>query len=345
MINKKYIIAVAATLAAILCFISVSMALLPRGEQPCHEAQEQENEETVEVGAASKPFRLLVAGRDRASGLFDVMMLVSFDRQERKACVLQIPRDTYFEYTDAAYKKINGAPTSLGGMRNFCSFLGESLGVKIDSYVSLDLDAFAKAVDAVGGVEIDLPSDISYTDSEQGLDISLSAGRQLLNGREAEQFVRFRSGYLRGDLGRLDAQKIFMAALFRKIKSSLSFLETVKLTMSILPYVSTDLSVTQLGGLISDARSLNVEDVSFVTAPGNDVVSRASGAWYYSLSAEGMKELLRSCFDSERRFDEKGLFLKENDSSFSKIYKGYTAPDIRYISDIAEGGIHIEQIN
>ena len=64
---------------------------------------------------------LLLMGKDRSSGLFDVMMLLSVNESDGSACVLQIPRDTYAAYTDGSYRKLNGAPRALG-MKGFCDF-------------------------------------------------------------------------------------------------------------------------------------------------------------------------------------------------------------------------------
>ncbi|MBO5305810.1 MAG: LCP family protein [Clostridia bacterium] len=167
-----------------------------------------------ETGTAAKGgvCNLLFLGRDDAAGLCDVLMLVSFDLDFGRLHIVQIPRDTYFSYTADHYKKINAAPRVLGGADKLADELAAALGVGIDGYVEFDLDFVQAAVDAVGGVEIDVPCDMDYDDPAQNLSIHLKKGTQRLTGKEAVGFVRFRSGYARADLGRMDAQKLFLAS-------------------------------------------------------------------------------------------------------------------------------------
>ena len=318
--KKRNIILLSITAVALIfsmCVGATAVSLVIRNESVDDTG---EDFDVMSEQTAGDYFRLLVAGKDRTSGLYDVIMLISLNRANDSVCVLQIPRDTYLEYTEKSYKKINGAPSALGGMKQFASFLSDALGVEIDSYVSFGLDAFSDAVDAVGGVEIELGEELDYSDPAQDLNIHLPKGKQTLDGKTAEHFVRYRAGYLRGDLDRLDAQKIFMSALFKKVMS-LSLYETTSLITALLPSVNTDLGIFEIMGVMKDARRVSVEGLSFVTAPGEDIVSERSGAWYYVLSAPSTRQLLEEYFGGENEFDSKGLFRKENDQGFSEIYQ------------------------
>ena len=336
--NKKRNIIMLSLTAIALMFsmlVGASTVSLVKKENGIDDAYKSKDFEVMSEQTADDHFRLLVAGRDRASGLYDVIMLISLNRASETVCVLQIPRDTYLEYTEKSYKKINGAPSTLGGMKQFASFLSDALGVEIDSYVSFGLDAFADAVDAIGGVEIELHEELNYSDPAQDLNIRLPKGKQTLDGRTAEHFVRYRAGYLRGDLDRLDAQKIFMAALFKKVMS-LSLYEMTSLIGTLLPSVNTDLGIFEIMGVMKDAKRVSVEDLSFVTAPGEDIVSKRSGAWYYVLSAPSTNQLLEERFGRENEFDPKGLFLKENDDGFSEIYQRNVDFQISNADDIGK---------
>ena len=185
--SKKYLtvalISLAVLLLAVICILVSTFAF-------------KEEEQYAPAGLNGADERedktcILVLGKDKASGLFDVMMLVSFDESDKAACVMQIPRDTYAEYTEKSYKKINAAPKMLGE-EGFCKFLSESLNVQIKGYISFDLEAFSKAVDLIGGVEMTLPRALDYNDPEQGLYIHLSKGRQVLDGEKAQMLIRFR---------------------------------------------------------------------------------------------------------------------------------------------------------
>ena len=107
-------------------------------------------ESAAQTSVTDKVLRILVLGCDRASGLCDTMFIVSVRKSDGRACILQIPRDTYANYTQKSYKKLNGALFSMGA-KGVKDFLAESFGVPIDFFAVLDLDAFTEAVDAVGG--------------------------------------------------------------------------------------------------------------------------------------------------------------------------------------------------
>ncbi len=269
-------------------------------------------------------FRVLVAGSDRTSGLSDVLMLVSVNRDTKEAWILQLPRDTYAGFTEESYRKLNGAVSALGGMAKLKDFLSRALGISIDRYVRLSPDVFCRAVDAVGGVEIELSEPMNYEDPAQGLSIHLPKGKQILDGERAEQFVRYRSGYARGDLDRMDAQKLFLSLLFEKISGNLSPVTAGKLAAAFLEDIESDLRISDTVMLVGELFSLEAERIFFVTAPGEDAIAARSGASYYVLSSSGMEALLSEHFGAEKGdFDPDSVFLNSDYEEFRSIYGGY----------------------
>ena len=105
---------------------------------------------------------VLVMGTDRQAGLCDVMMLVSIDEGDNTVTAVQIPRDTYAQYTSASYKKLNGASNSLGGAEQTAEWLADAFGIRIDHYVCVGLDTVRRVVDAIGGVDVDIPCNIYF---------------------------------------------------------------------------------------------------------------------------------------------------------------------------------------
>jgi LCP family protein required for cell wall assembly len=268
-----------------------------------------------------RPFCLLVAAKDPSSGLSDVMMLLSYDPPKGEITVLQLPRDTYFRGGSESYRKINGAPAAIG-METLAKRFGDAFGISVDAYVRLSSDAFRRAVDALGGVELDVPEDMDYDDPAQGLSIHLKKGRQTLDGKSAEGFVRYRSGYGRGDLDRLDAQKLFLSALAKRVMATDGSL--MRLASALLPCIETDLSLSEVSALWGTRKDGQSTGLSFVTAPGAEVTGRDGGS-YYSLSAPAMEELLARYFGAERGFDPEGLFLHESHEDFVRAYRTYAA--------------------
>jgi LCP family protein required for cell wall assembly len=127
-----------------------------------------------------------------------------------------------------------------GGVKQIRQVLSDFLGLKIDFHYVIDLAIFKKIIDAVGGVEIDVQQDLKYEDKAGGLKIDITKGKQLLNGHDAEGFVRYRDEK-QGDLGRIERQQQFIKAFSQKISSlkELSW-ENIKL-IGRLPGFAVDL--------------------------------------------------------------------------------------------------------
>ncbi len=265
--------------------------------------------------------RVLVLGKDRAAGLTDSIFIVTLRTRSRVMSVLQLPRDTYAEYTDRDYKKLNGAYASLG-LSGTKQFLSQALGVPIDYAVAVDLDCVSELVDAVGGVEVEVTRPMHYRDPSQDLTIELEPGIHLLDGVRAEQFLRFRSGYVNADLGRMDAQKRFIAAFVEKC-GEIEVMSLGSLIWRAFPHAETDAPIHKVIELARLVPQCNAEDLPMLTAPG-EAVQGVSGAWYYCLNREGMigaiREYLMPTDYTEERFDPAHVFDREENPDFHNIY-------------------------
>ncbi len=270
--------------------------------------------------------RLLVMGCDRAAALCDTMFILSLDETNSRAAILQIPRDTYANYTDRDYKKLNGALAKLGA-DTLKKTLGEALGVQIDAYAVLDLDCLRRAVDSVGGVDLIIPEDMHYSDPDGNLSIHFAAGQTHLGGKQAEEFVRYRSGYANADLGRLDAQKLFMRAFAQKCQA-LDAGQVMRLVGAVLTDLQTDLTLPQAIRLTSCLSRIDLELLPMATLAGSAVQGN-SGAWYYSVNRAGACRMINELLMppttlTEFEFDKNGFFDRVENPDFHNIY---TAPD------------------
>ena len=312
--SKKYIYTVLLLVALLALFAVALTVAVGKSGTP----EEAPDESAIKL--ADDPYCLLVTGKDRVSALTDVIILACFDPAAERICVLQIPRDTYALYGDGRYRKINGAQKELGedGLR---VLLENALGIEIDGYLSLDLDAFGKSVDALGGVEIELDAPLRYSDPSQDLHIDLDSGRQTLDGKQAEMLVRYRSGYLRGDLDRLDVQKKFLAALFDTLSAKVSVANAYELVSALLGEVSTDVNLALCTALALEALKLDKSRLLFCTLPGEDIVSRKSGASFYVMAKSPTQRLLAEYFCAEGELDEEKIFLNSSDREFLEIYQ------------------------
>jgi LCP family protein required for cell wall assembly len=278
-----------------------------------------EHMEEIPVGGDGGVTNILVMGRDSAAGLTDVMMLLSLNADEHSVSLLQLPRDTYAGYTDKNYKKLNGAYRKLGG-RGLVEFLNRNMGIDIDRYVCLDLAVFSEVVDALGGVPMNVPSDMDYDDPAQNLHIHLNAGEQILNGEQAQMFVRFRSGYASADIGRMNAQKMFLAALAKRAKSSLTVSRVAEIACSCFGKIKTDLTLRECISCAKALVDVDLNNISMGMLQGESVKPQQGGAWYYVLNRECAISQLRDMFGSVGKFDPDHVFTNTSRADYQNVY-------------------------
>lgn len=294
-------------------------------DESSHDLSAETNDSSTDYVRNKERFLFLVVGVDRAAGLADAIMLVSFDITEGSISVMQIPRDTYIE-ADGAGKKINALLPERGvyGIRDI---LERTLCINIDYTALIDLDSLEMIVDAVGGVEIDVPFDMKYSDPFQELYIDIKAGTQLLDGKNAVDFIRYRAEYADGDLGRIDAQKQFLSSLFHKVINELNAVRALSIARGILPMLETDLIIDDAAYFAGKFFSLRERSLTMLTAPGFQLHKTAPEAWYYVLSREGTLEAVNSYFNvydshvTDDIFDPLLALCKEEDDDFLRIYK------------------------
>jgi len=171
--------------------------------------------------------------------------------------ITQVPRDTYIEAEGYGPHKIN-ALYSLGGTDLLKRELARKLGRPITHHVVVNLSAIRRMADALGGIEVDVPKRMAYTDNSQGLYIDLQPGLQTLKGRDLEGFLRFRHDEM-GDIGRLERQQLALQALFRKLTRPEQLVRLPVLLAAAGKDLKTDLGPMELGGLITAMGTTQLE--------------------------------------------------------------------------------------
>ena len=272
----------------------------------------QQTEQTSN-GIFTPPIRtnILITGVDEAESLTDVLMVASYISTTGEINLLSIPRDTYVSYTGedlTALRSINrGAPshmkansiyayTKKSGIDYVKTTIEDMLGIKIDYYVKVDLDAFVSIVDAVGGIYFDVPKGgLRYSDPTQDLYINLKEGRQLLNGKDAEGLVRFRKGYARQDLQRVEVQQQFIKEFITQVLDIDTLMGNLgEITLNLIKYVETDFSVSDLPKYLNSIPNINTNKMKTATLPGTPQM--IDGLSYYVLDSNAKKEIVDKFF-------------------------------------------------
>ena len=292
-----------------------------------------------------KEFNILVTGVDRSStgdlsagaandsnvndGMTDMILYVHFNNETGEMKMLQIPRDTMVT-TDTSVSgnfRINGVAKTQGSDSNnnmaaLCELVADQYKLPIDGFITIRLEMLTELVDLFGGVEINVPMDVDYAALGLG-DSVIHAGYQTLNGASMEFLLRARKIYPDGDIGRLNMQRQFYAALFRKLKSIGNIWDVAKLTPAVLNYMETNLSASDL---ISFAISMLKIDSSKIMICQMPVISgpQYNGQSLLYPARQADADLLNQYFrENTGPVDASQLNLCDNVIDLS----GYTATD------------------
>ncbi len=279
-----------------------------------------------EIKVKEEFYNILLCGRDFLGSTTDTMMVLSYDVKNNKVNILQILRDTCIIDTsdENQERRVNSVFTYgytrtkgktkdkiIGGMEAAERVVEDTFGIVINRYIYVDLNGFKEIVDAVGGVGITIQQDMFYEDPGQDLYIDLKAGYQVLDGEKALDFVRFRSGYAEGDLGRVDAQKIFFSAFIKKLLSVETVGKLPQLLNKVYDYMVTDLTTNDCTYFIKYASRLSLDNILMYTTPGQ-YYRKTNGAVYYSLYTKENMEIINKAFNCMTAdISEKNMNLKQ----------------------------------
>lgn len=216
-------------------------------------------------------YTILVSGVDDDNGGSDTNILMAVDTVNGYVYGVSIPRDSKAIISGKAHK-INYAYNK-GGTELLASTVSEQLGIPVDYTVCVNLQGFTALVDAIGGVDFEVPINMDYDDPIQGLSIHFKKGMQHLSGADALRVVRFRhnndgTGYGSEDLGRMQTQQKFLKAVAKKMLSFENLISNPRKYAEIFgQYVDTDLSVTDLAWFGMQVLGMGVDKIDFSTLP------------------------------------------------------------------------------
>jgi polyisoprenyl-teichoic acid--peptidoglycan teichoic acid transferase len=247
-------------------------------------------------------------------GLTDTMLLVRFDPQNKKLSVLSIPRDTRTYVEGRGEVKINEANYYGGPASSAKSVSGLLGGVGIDRYVTLNIHGIKSLVDALGGITINVPKDMKYTDQSQHLYIDLKAGKQRLNGEQIIQYLLYRHDDL-GDIGRVQRQQTLMRA-FVEQEVNIGLLSRLPKLLSVVQsHIDTNLSIEELVALAGFATQTDRSSVQMLMVPGKFSDNKDYKASYWLPDYNEIETLVAEHFD----FGQNSWKIENADATFLKV--------------------------
>ncbi len=260
--------------------------------------------------------------------LADTIMLCSYNPKLQKASILSIPRDTYVgknkEKATASYK-INSVYRNGTNIDGMVEKVEEITGLEIDNYLVIDTRALRQLVDAIGGVEFDVPIDMQYDDSTQNLHINLQKGYQKLSGQQAEWLVRFRHNnngtsypieYGDNDLGRMRTQREFITQVLKQTLKPENIFKVNQILKIGMENVNTNLSFDLVKDYIPYSVNFKTEELQTNTLPG--VPELANDVYIYTVNKKQTKQMIQEMFEYEEETEDGNSIKEENINNNTK---------------------------
>ncbi|MDR3053614.1 MAG: LCP family protein [Coriobacteriales bacterium] len=268
------------------------------------------NLDTIEAVTADRssrpedPFYMLLMGTDKhyegEIQRSDTMILARIDPAHKKAALISIPRDTRYYMEGYGWQKINAAyafgemEEGHTGAEYTIKAVSDFAGVPITYYAELNFDGFKGVVDALGGVEVDVPVDIIGDEDAGGLDIY--KGLQVLDGEHALVFCRARQSLINGDYQRQADQRTFLQALAKQLLASDS-VTIVNSLNSIAMMTTTNMDIAEITSLAIAMRGMQETDIYTYIVPGDGGISPDDQLWY-EITDDAAWQALMSAIDA-----------------------------------------------
>jgi len=249
------------------------------------------------------PENILILGSDKRANLkedpgrSDTTMLLRLNPDANSISVMSIPRDLKTEIPGVGTDKFNAA-YSYGGPKLTLQVVKELTGLPINHVVNVDFLGFVRAVDAIGCVYVDVDrryfhSNVGLPPSEQYSEINVQPGYQLLCGKKALQYVRYR--HTDTDLVRSARQQDFISAARQRVSLQDLVFDQSGLIDIFTKYTTSDINnketMLQVLKLFLASRNATIKQVHFPATLGPSYVyashSAIEGAVEEFLAGEG----------------------------------------------------------
>ncbi|MBN2406019.1 MAG: LCP family protein [Coriobacteriia bacterium] len=235
-------------------------------------------QEALTEAAPQEPFNILLMGSDIREGeeaaRADTIIVARVDPELKKVWMLSIPRDTRVEIPGHGISKINAA-NYYGGAEGGPALMIETvegfLDIEINHYMEIDFTGFQAAVDALGGVWIDVDVEIddwkAASHSPGHAASHIDPGYQLLDGEYALTYVRSRD-FADADFTRMRHQQTFFKALAEQSAKIENLPKLPSIARSISGYMSTSMGVGEILEVIQALKGIGGDDVQTATIAG-----------------------------------------------------------------------------
>ena len=261
-----------------------------------------DSEPAEKVVLPTEPFYVLVVGNDSRADTYeasdsagnpysDTIMLVRVDPVNYQVTAVTVPRDTKI-WIDGTPVKLNDS-YSRGGIDGLLDQIEWLTGVRPEYYLDMGFADFVKFIDALGGVTVDVPVEMSFKDVMTGEWIYLDPGEQDLTGQEALVFSRVRKIFYNSDASRQNDDRSVVASLINYIANNPDKVKPA--VQAMYDNMESNWEQVQFEGLVEDfAKNADKLVILSGTGPWDGDIDEESGLWMVPRDEETWAQLIET---------------------------------------------------
>lgn len=242
---------------------------------------------------------LLLIGIDarpgEETGRSDTMIIVSIDPEGNVIKLTSIMRDLYVEIPGHKNNRINSAYV-FGGAELLMATIEENFGIHVENYIAVNFSMLGALIDSIGGLVLTVEDDyymdrinavIKQDNRVLGIDrndgLLTKSGEQLMTGKQAQAYARYRYGTADGDFGRTVRQREVITKIFEKL-SEMTVIELMSLVVENAGSIYTNITVNDLASYAPVLISMKDAEIKELRLPID--------GGYYSDTVAGMSVLV-----------------------------------------------------
>lgn len=260
----------------------------------------------------TEPFTILLLGVDsEVDGLDqntvfngDTMMLITFNPKTLNTTIFSIPRDTYVPISCNGKRSNKINSSAIGGATCVINTIQDLIGIDIDYYVKINFKGVVDLVEALKGIEVDVPVDFCEQDSNRMYEneICLSKGLQTLNGEQALALSRHRHSLPLGDFQRVQHQQLVVEAMAKKVKTIRSINMFYDVLNAVSKNIETNVSTDEMLNLYNvgkkmmfeNGASLNIEKTYLTGYDLTMLIPGLGNVYTFQYYPESLNEIIKA---------------------------------------------------
>ena len=233
----------------------------------------------------------------------DSMIIVSINAAKGQVKLTSLMRDTWIPVPGSKNHRKLTELCAVGGPELTIRAINESFGMNISDYALISMEGMAEIIDLIGGLDLDVTEEERKALNKGLFDLSPLSGMEPLeqsgegvhlNGNQATAFARIRK--IDSDYVRTERQRTVLIAIAEKIKNGASASTLLTVATTLLNYVDTNLSLSEIMAIASAGLQLDMDSVEQFRVPADGTFESGTfnGVWCIKPNFEKNTDLLHS---------------------------------------------------